>query len=190
MNANILIIGASRSGKTTLSRKINQQFGYSIVCLDDIVCAFEESFPNLGIRHDGNDDEVSKNFAPFLIRYLRELSEGPNYYNGYRFVIEGTHIDFEKIMKNIDLDKYVVIGLTYNEISYDQFYQNIKKYDTEDDWTYWCTEKELKGNVQYFIQKNQYFAKMFKEYNIKNYDVSKDREKVLNKIITDLSIDK
>lgn len=186
MNKNILIIGPARSGKTTLSRKLNQKLGYSIINLDDIICAFESSFKELGIRHDYNDVKVATRFAPFLIRYLKELSEGPNFYNGSKYVIEGVAIDFEQIMPNIDKEKYSIIGLTYNEITSEELFRNVKKNDTEDDWTYYCTDEELKDNVKYFIESNKYFDSKFKEYNIKTYDVSNNREEILNKIIEDL----
>ncbi len=188
MNKNILIIGPSRVGKTTLSRILNKEIGYSIINLDDIICSFESSFPELGIRHDYNDKKVATIFAPFLIRYLKELSEGPNFYNDNKFVIEGVSIDFEKIIPNIDLEKYLIIGLTYDDMREDQFYQTIKNNDTEDDWTYYCNDKELKGNIKYFIESNKYFHDKFEEYNIKYYDVSTNRNDVLKKIVEDIKM--
>lgn len=189
MDKNIFIIGAARSGKTTLSRKIAKEYGYSVVCLDDIICAFE-SMPECNIKHDGNEIETAANFADFLKGYLVELSEGPNFYNGIKFVIEGTHIDFEQIMPFISQEKlkekFKVIGLLYDYITEEEMYQNIKKYDTEDDWTYWCSDDHLKDNIKYFIERNKYFHDKFKEYNIKTYDISLDREKILNDICTEL----
>lgn len=189
LEKNIIIIGAARSGKTTLARKLKKEYGYNLISLDDIICAFE-SIPSCGIKHDGDDNEVSKNFAPFLIRYLKELSEGPNYYNGIKSVIEGTHIDFEQVMVFLNQEKYKekyqVIGLLYDNISEEEMYKNIKEYDTEDDWTYWCNDEELRGNVRYFINRNEFFREKFKEYNIKTYDVSIDRENVFNSICQEL----
>ncbi|MHC1716722.1 MAG: hypothetical protein AB9915_02465 [Candidatus Dojkabacteria bacterium] len=186
MKKNILIIGPSRSGKTTLSRKLNKELGYSIINLDDIILSFEEAFPNLGIRHDYNDTKISTKFAPFLTKYLNELSGGINFYNGYHYVVEGVYIDFEKVLSNIDYDKYLVIGLTYNHITSKKLFENIKNNDTKDDWTYHCGDEELKGNVDYFIENNKYFNDKFKEYNIKTYDVSDNREAIFEKIIKDI----
>ena len=64
--------------------------------------------------------------------------------------------------------------------------KNIKEYDTEDDWTYWCKDEELRGNVNYFLDRNKFFNDKFKEYNIKTYDTSFDRKKVLKKVIDSL----
>lgn len=190
MDKNILIIGPARSGKTTLSRRISKKLGYSIVNLDDIICSFEEAFPQLEIRHDYNDIKVATRFAPFLIRYLKELSEGPNFYNGSKYVIEGVSIDFEKVIPMIDKEKYIIIGLTYNSITSKEFYLNVKKYDTEDDWTYYCSDEELKDNINYFIKSNKYFSEKFKDYKIKTYDVSKNRQLTYNKIVEELTQNK
>ncbi len=183
MSKNILIIGPSRSGKTTLSRKLNKEMGYSIISLDDIICGFQEAFPNLGIRHDYNDTKVATALAPFLIRYLKELSEGPNFYGGCRFAVEGVAIDFDLVIPRINKKKYLLIGLTYNHITSEELYSNIKNNDTEDDWTYYCTDEELKGNIEYFISSNRYLDTKFREYGIKTYDVSGDRETVLKEIV-------
>ena len=180
---NVLIIGSPRAGKTTLSRLINQKLKYSIINLDDIVSAFQVAHPQLGIRHDEDDNKVAANFAPFLLAYLKALSDGPNFYGDCKFVVEGTHIDFEKVISSIDKKKYLVLGLTYNETSSEEIYNNLKKHDTEDDWTYWSTEDQLKEDVKYFIKRNSWFNKKFKEYDIKTFDTSKNREGILDNTI-------
>ena len=191
MNKNILIIGSARSGKTSLSKKLVKEKGYSLICMDNLVSGFE-AYSELNIKHDGNDDETASNLAPFLIKLFTELSEGCAFYDGVKFVIEGTHIDFEKLMPFLQSDKYrekyEIIGLTYNEITEDKMFNDIRKYDTEDDWTYWCDDEELKGDVEYFIKRNKYFNNKFKQYNIKSYDTSFDRNKVFDKIIKELML--
>ena len=84
---------------------------------------------------------------------------------------------------------YLIIGLTINDITEEELYNNIKKYDTEDDWTYWCDDEELIGNVRYFIDRNKLFNDVFIKYNITTYDTSHNREDVLNQIINDLKED-
>lgn len=83
-------------------------------------------------------------------------------------------------------EKYEIIGLTYNDVTEQQLYDDIKKYDTEEDWTYGYDDEELKGNVRYFINRNKYFNEEFKKYGIKTFDTSLNREKVLNHIIDHL----
>ena len=189
MDKNILIIGAARSGKTTLAKKLVKEKGYNLISIDDLVSGFE-AFPQLHIKHDDNDIETSSNLAPFLIKFFTELAEGNTFYDGIKYAIEGTHIDFEILMPFLQSEKYKekyeIIGLTYNHITEQEMYENIKNYDTEDDWTYWCEDEELRGNIKYFFERNAFFNDIFREYQIKTYDTSLDREKVLKKIVSSL----
>lgn len=189
MYKNIIVLGAARSGKTTLAKRIAKEKEYSLISIDDIVSGFE-AYPELQIHHDGDAVDTAKRLAPFLIKYFTELSEGSTFYDGIKSVIEGTHFDFEQLMPFLQSDKYKekyqVIGLTFNDITEQQLYNYIKKYDTEDDWTYWCDDEELKGNVRYFIDRNKYFNEMFKKYEIPAFDTSFDRDKVLSEIIYNL----
>ena len=47
-------------------------------------------------------------------------------------------------------------------------------------------EEELKNSVKSFILKNKYFDEKFRQYNIKSFDTSFDRDKVLNSIVDNL----
>jgi hypothetical protein len=86
-------------------------------------------------------------------------------------------------MPVIDKEKYLIIGLTYNNVDSKTLYNNIKNNDTEDDWTYYVSDEYLKDKVDIFIERNKYYDSKFIEYNIKTYDVSEDRNIVINKII-------
>ena len=189
MYKNIIVLGAARSGKTSLSKRIAKEKGYSLISIDDIVSGLE-AYPELQIHHNGDAVDTAKRLAPFLIKYFVELSEGSTFYDGIKSVIEGTHFDFEQLMPFLQSDKYrkkyQIIGLTFNDITEQQLYDYIKKYDTEDDWTYWCNDEELKGNVRYFIDRNKYFNEMFKKYEIPTFDTSFDRDRVLSEIINNL----
>lgn len=79
---------------------------------------------------------------------------------------ENLHFFFENLTDN-------------NLISY-------RKYDTEDEWTYWRSDEELKGDIGFFIRRNKFFKEKFKEYNIETYDVSNNRIEVLNSIVENL----
>ena len=46
MYKNILIIGAARSGKTTLAKKLAKEKGYNLISIDDIVVVLKH-IPNL-----------------------------------------------------------------------------------------------------------------------------------------------
>lgn len=62
---NIIIGGTVRSGKTTLTNLIVQNFKYSKCESDTIVNAFDKVFPELGITHR-NAELARKIYEPFL----------------------------------------------------------------------------------------------------------------------------
>jgi hypothetical protein len=184
---NILIHGPARAGKSTLAKKIHTEFGHSILCTDSLVAAFEESLPQAGIGH--GVPNVAENFAPFIARYLSNLSRQSNVKTGSKFVAALTHFHFDAVLPKIQehLHDFTLIGLTYSHKSWEDLYRDVKKYDTAQDWTYRLSEEELiafcKGSTE---QHNFYFAEKFQEYNFQVYDVSHDRDGVLDKIIEEL----
>ena len=182
MYKNIFIMGPGRAGKTTLSKMLNKKYGYSIISIDDIVSGFE-AYPKLLIYHDGDENETAKRLVPFLIKYLAELSDGNKFYGGCKTVIEGTHIDFERLIPNINLEKYLLIGLTYNNRTKEDMFNIIRKYDTEDDWSYYLDDNKLSEYCNHYMYINKFFDEKFKEYNIKTFDTSKNREDVLKKAL-------
>ncbi|MCL2225604.1 MAG: hypothetical protein FWB96_11620 [Defluviitaleaceae bacterium] len=195
---NILIWGAARAGKSTLAKRLHDEFGHSIVCTDSIITAFERSMPQVEIGHGFNN--VAVNFAPFISHYLCTLAHKSNMPNGDKFVAALTHFAVGKVfpkmeeilhsMEGLKLhEEFTLIGLTYNHKTWEDLRRDVKQYDTENDWTHQLTDTELddfcKGSVE---QHNKYFAAKFKEYNFLSYDVSFERDKVLMQIINDIKI--
>lgn len=64
MYKNIIILGASRSGKTSFAKRIAKEKGYSIISIDDIVSGLEV-YPELEIHHDGDALDTAKRLSPF-----------------------------------------------------------------------------------------------------------------------------
>ena len=182
MFKNILIMGAGKAGKTTLAKMIHEKYGYSVISIDDIVTAME-AFPALNISWDGDHVKIAEQMAPFLAIYLKELSEGNKFYGNCKTVIEGTDIHFERLIPHINKRKYLLIGLTYNQVSKEELFQRIRAYDTEDDWTYYLTDEQLERYCQHFVEKNKFFDEKFKEYHISAYDTSTEREAVLTGVV-------
>ena len=175
-------MGPGRAGKTTLSKMIHEKYGYSIISIDDIVTALA-AMPGLNIAWDGDHFKIAEQMSGFLAKYLKELSEGTKFYDGCKTVVEGTDIDFEHLLPEIDTSKYVLIGLTFNSTSKEELFQNIRRYDTEDDWTYYVSDDQLAEFCEQFIERNRFFSEKFKEYHILTYDTSVNRKEVLAEIL-------
>ncbi len=196
---NIIIVGPSRSGKSTLAKRINEELGFFVLSTDKLVAIFENAYPNLDIRLNWDRDKTTENLAPFLGHFLGMFSvdDGKgllDYSHGTvkenHFVLEGAYYDFEKVENILKLygienikDRFHLIGLVQREKSADDFYSDFKKFDTEDDWTYSLSDDELKNVSEEAVSYNEEMYEKLTEYGFDIYDTSKERDKVFAEIL-------
>ena len=201
---NIIIAGSSRSGKSTLARKINEELNYFVLSVDKLVAVFQEAYPQLNIKLNWNREKTTENIAPFLGHYLGMFSSTDGrglltYSHGAikvnRFVLEGSYFDFEKILSILKMykieelkDKFLLIGLVQNNKTVDEFISDFKKYDTEDDWTYNLSDENLREISEDAISYNQFMSDYLVKHGFTIYDTSKERKQVLNQILEDIRI--
>ena len=161
---NIIIVGPSRAGKTTLAKRLHEKFNYFVISLDKLVATFQAAYPQLDIRLNWNRDKTTENIAPFIGHFLGlfssddgikdDLNLRAHHVEGNHFVLEGGYFDFEKITSilkeygvNELKDRFILIGLVQGQKTVDEYVSDFKKYDTEDDWTYNLSEDELTDYV-------------------------------------------
>ncbi|MCR5629344.1 hypothetical protein [Eubacterium sp.] len=196
---NIIIVGPSRSGKSTLAKRINEELGFFVLSTDKLVAIFENAYPNLDIRLNWDRDKTTENLAPFLGHFLGMFSADDgkgllDYSHGTvkenHFVLEGAYYDFEKVENILKLygienikDRFHLIGLVQREKSADDFYSDFKKFDTEEDWTYSLSDDELKNVSEEAVSYNEEMYEKLTEYGFDIYDTSKDRDKVYAEIL-------
>jgi hypothetical protein len=200
---NIIIVGWSRAGKTSLARKVNEELNYFVIGLDKIVATFGRAYPQLDIRLNWNYEKTTDNVAPFLGHFLgifsanHDVADEQNLraliVNGNRFVLEGGYFDFDKISSILKMyeieelkDNFVLIGLVQNNKTVDEFISDFKRYDTEDDWTYGFNDDDLRAISEDAIVMNLEMTANLTKYGFTIYDTSTEREQVLNKIINDI----
>lgn len=203
---NIIIVGSSRAGKTTLAKKINEELNSFVISLDKLVANFQGAYPQLDIRLNWDREKTTEHLAPFLGHFLGAFSSGQgstyelnlqaHAVKGNRFVLEGGYFHFEKIssvLKTYGIkelkDHFLLIGLVQNEKTADEFIRDFKKYDTKDDWTYGLSDDELRRYVnQDAIPFTQTITEDLIKYGFRVYDTSENREQVLSKIIEDIKL--
>jgi hypothetical protein len=150
--------------------------------------------PQVEIGHGCPD--VAINFAPFISQYLCTLAYKDTALNEGKFVAVLTHFAIDIAVPKMEEilhtmyglklhEEFTFIGLTCNHKTWEDLRHDIKKYDTEADWTHQLTDDELidfcKGSVE---QHNKFFAQKFNEYNFLSYDVSFERNKILDEIVS------
>jgi hypothetical protein len=200
---NIIIAGPSRAGKTTLARKINEELNYFVISLDKLVATFQGAYPQLNIKLNWNRRKTTDNLAPFLGHFLGafsanhgvayELNLSSQAVKGNRYVLEGGYFNFEKILPILKMygieelkDNFLLIGLVQNKKTADEFFNDFRKYDTEDDWTYSLDDDDLRGVSHEAIPFSRAMTDHLVKYGFTIYDTSTEREQVLNQIVEDI----
>ena len=196
---NIIIVGPSRSGKSTLAKRISDELNYYVISIDKLVAVFQNSYPQLDIRLNWNRDKTTENIAPFLGHYLGmfssadgrgllEYSHGANGSTG--FVMEGAYYDFdqiESVLKSYGIEeaknRFVLIGLIQSKKSANEFFDDFRKYDTAEDWTFSLDDNELRAVAEDAVSFNEDMYKLLSSHGFEVFDTSTDREKVFDEII-------
>jgi len=198
---NIIISGTGRAGKSTLARRIKEELNYFVINNDKLVATFGEAYPELNIRI-GNGEETRKNIAPFLGHFLGMFSSPDGrglfpYTQGAltenHFVLEGWSFDFEQILPILKMygmealkDNFILIGLVVNHKTVDELVSDMRKYDTEYDWTYGFDDSDLRAIAEDNIVFSRYMTDYLAKYGFTIYDTSTEREQVLNHIVEDI----
>lgn len=199
----IVIAGASRSGKSTLARMLNEKFGYYVLSIDKLVAVFGSSYPSLDIRLNWNRDKTTENIAPFLGHFMGMFSSPDGkgllgYSHGEipdnRFILEGAYIDPAKIaeiVRSYGIDdmseRFHLIGLVQKDKDVETLYRDFRQYDTENDWTYKLGDEELRAVAEDLAAYNQEMYTKLTANGFTVYDTSRDREKVFEEIIRSVS---
>lgn len=178
----IIIIGRSRTGKTTLSNKIIKRFKFQLINTDAIRDTLKIVFPELGIGPDTG--VTNKRFQDFLKQYLENFKMELR--DEYGLVMEGVEtsaITAKKLYGN--KEKYIIYALGQIKATPEEMKNNLIKYDTKYDWTY-----EMKKDKLEFCNEEREKAIALKKecdsLKIPFYDTSINREEVLNQILVDI----
>ncbi len=180
---NIIIIGRPRAGKSTLADMICNKYNYQVIRTDCIRNAFKEVFPELNIRPGTaiNDIRFQKYVKKFLSMNIYQ-SRG-----AYGFVLEGCEITPE-MCKNLygNNNENLIYALGRCNETVEEMTEALLKYDTEYDWTFKKSKEELLEYSEKQIIKSKELKEECQKYNVKFYDTSFDRKKVLNEVMKDI----
>ena len=177
MYKNLLIIGPSRCGKTTLAKLICEQYNCNSVNLNNIQEIFEKTFPNT--------EEYDEYLKQFMINYIEQLTDYKTFYSGRKTVIECNVPFVEEIIKNVNQENTAIIGITYNNIDIDYFAGKIK-YSETSDYLQFLSPEGLNGKLQDFVEESRKMTEVFSKLDITTYDVSNNRDDVFKEILTDV----
>lgn len=175
---NIAIFGSSRSGKSTLAKMISKKYpNYHIIIGDDIRWAFQKTLPGNNINSKGGIGmlEDFPNFMACLFYKSIKRNKGE-----FNYIIETCDISPQKAYELFNQENTVLLFLGTPQLSVKQHFNEIRKYETEKDWTYDRTDNHLLESCQHWINKSKEFERKCKELKLWYVDTSFNRDSVLN----------
>lgn len=185
LKKHIIIAGVPRSGKSTISRKISKCFGYQHISFDSIIAGIEKAFPETGVNSDaqtdlwGNIHFISSKMAPF-IRAMMDSGE----YNecDYGMVIDIFQLLPEHYVQFIDSSVCDIYYLGTSDVTPEERFELLKKYDTPKDYTYYITEEENENECADIVEISKKIKEQCKIYNLPYCETSNNREQMMKTI--------
>ena len=174
---NIILIGASRAGKSTFSKMLNDRLGnVTIIQTDLLRLAFRDAIYK--------DSKVSTSIVGKDKNYLNYILSYYKYANMY-------DIDNVKVVDTVDFEpkdcslfeNSIAICFGYPNITKEEVVSNWKKYDTELDWTKNKSDEKLLTYAESEIRNSKYLEDESKKHNIRFVDTSKNRNEVLKELL-------
>lgn len=173
---NIILIGASRAGKSTFTKLLNKRFNIMIIRTDLLRLAFRDA-----VYKDKN----------ISLSEVKSNSDYINYVLSYYKYANMYDVDYMKVVDTVDFnpkdcikfENSIVICFGYPNITKEEVVANWKKYDTELDWTKYKSDEKLLRYAESEIKNSQTLKEECEKYNIKFVDTSYNREKVLNELL-------
>ncbi|MCL2737246.1 MAG: hypothetical protein FWE17_00065 [Alphaproteobacteria bacterium] len=180
---NLIIIGPTRSGKSTLAEMVRKRYGFSKIELDSLVDAFKKVFPGLGIGGwiPGSEERL----APFIFHWFETLAK----YSGGdgKYVMEGVHMYIQTAFDKIDHNNTKIIVLGYPNALPDEMLAAVRKNDKSKDWSAKASDEDLLWELRdHGTEKSKRFQAQCKKLGIRFIDTGTDRMRKLQEFVDDL----
>ena len=169
----VIIAGTCRSGKTTLSIRLNQ-IGFNHYKMDTIKRAMCDIM-NL----DGHNWDYMSYIMYNMINRMIEENKTDTVYGKEKYVIDTCHL-LPKDIKNINTNNALIVYLGYSKITNEEYLEIMRKYDKKNYWSSKLNDVDLLNMISANINYSKYIKEECKKLNIKYFDTSYDRDKTLD----------
>ena len=171
----VIIAGASRCGKTTLSLKL-RKLGLVHYKMDSIKRGIDNNFWN-GYKDDWR--KVSPHMAKLINTMIKD-NKTDIVNNKEYYLIDTCHLYPTDIIK-YDIKNTIIVFIGYSEVNIDKKLKQIRKYD-KNVWSNDIDDNEMKYGISLGVEYSKITKEECKKYNIKYFDVSKNFKKVLKEV--------
>lgn len=148
---NILILGAGRTGKSTVSRMVRDKFAnYDLIHSDSIRKAISKNLNEKYVNYF-MDYQTNEFFQKVLLDFVD--SQTRQGLNKYGVILEGAQILPSVLSKYKNLNNTIVVYLGHGNLTEKEIFGLVRQHDKEKDWSYHKTDKELNSYIKEFYEK-------------------------------------
>ena len=183
MKKHIIIAGVPRSGKSTISQRISGTLGYQHISMDSIIAGIERVFPETGINSDADTDlwENIQYISSKMASFIQAMIDSGEYNEcDYGMVIDIFQLLPQHYIQYIDSSVCDIYYLGTSDVSPEERYELLKKYDTSRDYTYYKSEEEKKEDCASIVTISKKLKEQCRIYNLPYYDTSYKREQIFH----------
>lgn len=167
----IIICGLPGTGKTTLSKKIAEEFKFQYVNDWEL---FNSN--NIFVNEFENKIEVSKKHSQVIIDFIKENSNN-------NLVLDLEYSLSPKDFINSNIKDFVeIIYLGFVSVRKEMLFDLFRKSSSNEN----VLDEELKKQIKFYKEMSLLFCDECKKYNLDFIDINSDRNKILNIIIEKL----
>lgn len=177
MTKHIFIAGVAKSGKSTFAEKICANKKYNHIPLDYFASSLKHNFPETKITSNVViEEQSSSNLALLLSRVMNIMNDKDE-----PFIIDSAHILPKDIIKHIDKDKWDIYYFGYPNITPQDKFNILRKYDGNESWTRKRTDSELLDTLNKLVELSKQIQEECTTYNLTFIDTSNDLIKDIEK---------
>lgn len=191
MKKYIIIAGVPRAGKSTISKIIAKRMGFQHISMDSIIAGIEKVFPETKIDTDAliepqaNLEFISSKIAPFI----RAMIESGEYDEcDYGVVIDVYQLlpqDYKKFVEN---EKCEIFYFLSSDVTPNERYTILKKYDTPNDYTYYHSDEDNIRECIDIVNISNFIKEQCILCGLPYYETSHNREGVIEDFINCLNL--
>ena len=180
MNKIYLIGGVTRSGKSTLAKRILEKYGIAYVNLDHLMMALLNGPVNFGFEIDSHGREISEKSWPMVEAYLQSIFDR----QCGTYLIEGALLEpkLTKAFLEKQSREYSVCFLGYNDCAVEDKKQAIRTHATgSEDWTTHVDDDVIEAVAAYGVNYSKEVEALCLELGINYVNTGTKFESQLNK---------